>query len=63
MMLTVAAVGCAVAVTVACYISCKSCSEVVEGSQVRLSKITLEICAWQSSPTSMEGDDVFRLCK
>ena len=41
MMLTVAAVGCAVAVTVACYISCKSCSEVVEGSQVRLTKIRL----------------------
>ena len=40
-MLTVAAVGCAVAVTVACYISCKSCSEVVEGSQVRLTKIRL----------------------
>ena len=32
-MLTVAAVGCAVAVTIAGYISCKSCSEVVEGSQ------------------------------
>ena len=32
-MLTVAAVGCAVAVTIGCYIYCKSCSEVVEGSQ------------------------------
>ena len=32
-MLTVAAVGFAVAVTTAGYISCKSCSEVVEGSQ------------------------------
>ena len=32
-MLTVAAVGCAVALTVAGYISCKSCSDVVEGSQ------------------------------
>ena len=32
-MLTMAAVGCAVAVTIAGYISCKSCSEVVEGSQ------------------------------
>ena len=35
--LTVAAVGAAVSIAFAAYISCKSCSEVVEGSQVRKS--------------------------
>jgi hypothetical protein len=33
--LTVAAVGTAVSIAFAGYISCKSCSEVIEGSQVR----------------------------